>query len=124
MMAVKFLIGLLAIFALVTFAAKNQQDVVISYYFDYEIGVKLWVAILASFIAGGALASIGAGFSLMKEKSRRWKLARQNAKLEEELNSLKQKPMPDEPSVYATPSERTHSLPSASDRRSLPPAAR
>lgn len=122
MMAVKFLIGLLAIFALVSFAVNNQQDVVISYYFDYEIGVKLWVAILASFILGGALASIAAGFSLMKEKSRRWKLARQNTKLEEELNSLKQKPMPDEPSVYATPAEQPRRIAPAADRKSLPPA--
>ena len=120
MMAAKFIIGLLVIFALLTFAVKNQQDVLVSYFFGYQISAKLWVAILASFAIGAVIASIGAGFSVMKLKSRNWSLARKMAKVEEELNSIKQKPMPDEPSVYPSPGNEPSRLPPPREVKSLP----
>jgi len=100
MMAVKLVIGLLIVFFLVTFAVKNQQDVIVSYYFGYSYGVKLWMAVLASFALGAVLTGLGWAVSSIREKSRNWSLSRKIVKLEKELESLKQKPLPDEPNVY------------------------
>ncbi len=100
MMAVKFVIGLLIAFFLVTFAAKNQQEVIVSYYLGYSFDVKLWVAILASFAMGAVITFIAAGLSMLKQQSRIWSLNRKVLKVEKELDDLKQKPLPDEPSVY------------------------
>ena len=100
MMAVKLVVGLLVVLFLATFAAKNQQPVDISYYFGYEYHVKLWVAILVSMLAGAFLIGVGWAVSAIKSKSRNYRLSRKVARLEEELNAIKQKPLPDEPGVY------------------------
>ncbi len=129
MMAVKFIIGLLLIFLLVTFAVKNQQDVMVSYYMGHEFNVKLWLAILIAFLAGAVLSAIGVGFSLVREKGKSWRLNRKVTKLEAEIDQLKQKPMPDEPSVYPPTSDANaqhihiqKALPVASNSvKSLPP---
>jgi len=123
MMAVKFLIGLLVVLFLVTFAAKNQQDVVVAYYGGYELAAKLWVAILGAFAAGVALAAVGAGFSVLRVKSRSWSLSRKVSKLEQELNDLKQKPLPDEPAVYPSVHNEAKALPQTSEIKSLPAQA-
>lgn len=122
-MAVKFVLGLLVIFILITFAVKNQQDVVVSYYFGYGADVKLWVAILVSFALGAGLAVIGAGFSLLREKSRNWSLSRKLSKLEDEISEMKQKPLPDEPDIY--PAQGAAAKPQLAGRemKSLPAKA-
>ena len=127
MMAVKFIIGLLLVFLLVTFAVKNQQEVLVSYYMGYEFNVKLWLAILIAFVGGFVLSAIGVGFSLVREKSKCWSLNRKVVKLEGEIGQLKQKPIPDEPSVYPSTSDASaqvahipKALPASSSVKSLP----
>ena len=127
MMAVKFIIGLLLVFLLVTFAVKNQQEVIVSYYMGYEFNVKLWLAILIAFVAGTTLSAIGVGFSLVREKGKSWGLNRQVVKLKDEVDQLKQKPIPDEPSVYPSASGATvtlkhipKALPASNSVKSLP----
>lgn len=100
MLAIKLIVGLLLIFFVITFAAKNQQPVDISYYLGYDYNVKLWIAILVSFGLGIVLSGIGWSISFVREKSKNWGLSRKIKKLEEEINELRQKPLPDETHVY------------------------
>lgn len=124
MMAVKFVLGLLAIFILVTFAINNQQTVEISYYFGHNYSAKLWLAIMISFIAGAVLAGIGASFSILRVKAKNWSLSRKLGRLEKELGELKQKPLPDEPDVYPGPEPATPSLlAAANEMKSIPARA-
>lgn len=123
MMAVKFVLGLLAIFVLVTFAINNQQDVLISYYFGYNFSAQLWLAIMASFVIGAILAGIGASFSVLRVKSRNWSLSRKMNRLEKEVSELKQKPLPDEPDVYPAPESTAPALLLASEMKSIPARA-
>ncbi len=120
MTAIKFVLGLLAIFVLVTFAIENQQDVEVSYYFGYNFSAKLWLAIMASFAAGAILAGIGAGFSVLREKGRNWSLSRKVDRLEKEVSELKQRPLPDEPDVYPAPESAEPTLLAAGEIKSIP----
>jgi len=121
MMAVKFVIGLLIAFFLVTFAAKNQQDVIVSYYLGYNFDVKLWVAILASFATGAVITFIAAGFAMLKQQGRIWSLNRKVSNIEKELDDLKQKPLPDEPTVYPAPDSAPHVItPPVKEVKTLP----
>jgi len=123
MKAVKFVLGLLVIFVLVTFAIQNQQDTRISYYFGYNFNVQLWLAILASFAIGAILAGIGSGFSLLRLKARNWSLSRKIDKLEKQVSELEQRPLPDEPNVYPAPESTEPALLAASEMKSIPARA-
>jgi uncharacterized integral membrane protein len=123
MMAVKFVLGLLLVFFLVTFATQNQQEVTVSYYGGYTFTINLWVAILVSFGLGAILVSLGAGFSIMMLKSKNWSLGRQVTKLDDKICELKQKPLPDEPTVYPTHEAAVAEVAPASEPKALPQQA-
>ncbi len=104
-MAAKLLTGLLLLFALLTFAAKNGQIVEVSYYFGYAYSVKLWVATFTSFGLGLILAGIGWFVAFLKYKNLSMKYNSETNKLKKEIDGLKQAPLPDEPSVYPPQTE-------------------
>lgn len=120
MMAVKLVLGLIVVFFLVTFAVKNQQDVDVSYYFGYHYNVKLWVALMASFVLGAVVTALGWTVSSIKEKSRNYRLTKKVSKLQKELEDLKQKPLPDEPDVYPSIKEAKAALASPKPAGALP----
>jgi len=123
MKAVKFVLGLLVIFILVTFAIKNQQEVLISYYYGYNFNAQLWLAILASFAAGAILAGIGSGFSLLRLKARNWSQSRKIDRLGKKISELEQRPRPDEPAVYPAPESREPVLLASGEMKSIPARA-
>ncbi|MBI5814954.1 MAG: DUF1049 domain-containing protein [Nitrospinae bacterium] len=92
LMAVKLALGLLLVFFIVSFAAKNQQNVLVSYYFGHEYNAPVWFVVVFSFLSGALLASLLWAISLIREKGRSWSLSRKNAKLEDQLRELTQKP--------------------------------
>lgn len=120
MMAAKFVLGLLAIFVLITFAINNQQTIELSYYFGYEYSVKLWLLIMGAFATGALLAGVGASFSLLRVKGRNWSLSRKMGRLEKEVSELKQKPLPDEPDVYPALESSAPALIAPSEIKSIP----
>ncbi len=123
MRSVKFVLGLIVIFVLVTFAIQNQQDVKISYYFGYSFNAQLWLAILASFAIGAILAGIGSGFSVLRLKARNWSLSRKIDKLEKQVSDLEQRPLPDEPNVYPASESTEPALLAAGEMKSIPAKA-
>ncbi|VAX20179.1 hypothetical protein MNBD_NITROSPINAE04-2351 [hydrothermal vent metagenome] len=123
MKAVKFVLGLVVIFVLVTFAIQNQQDTRISYYYGYVFNVQLWLAILASFAIGAVLAGIGSGFSVLRLKARNWSLSRKIDRLEKKVSELEQRPLPDEPNVYPAPGSTEPALLAAGEMKSIPAKA-
>lgn len=92
-LAIIFFVGLIAI-------TYNQQEVTVTYYFSRSWTGRLWMIILASFVAGAVMAFALAYLSLLREKIRYGFMARKAASLEEEIKSLKQRPMPDEQPVF------------------------
>lgn len=106
MMAVKLVLGLLLVFFMVTFSAKNQQTVDLVYYGDFKYSINQWMVILASVGLGVLVTSLGLGYSLLKEKTKGWRLARKVKAIEKELKDIKQRPIPDTPGVYPAPKEQ------------------
>ena len=80
--------------------SNNQQEVTVAYYLGKSWTGKLWLALVAAFLAGLASASIFAGFFLIRGSVRLGILSRKHARLEEELRSIKEKPLPDERPVF------------------------
>ena len=99
-MAVKFLLGLILIFFLVTFASKNNEMVTVSYYFGYSYSLNLWVATFTALGLGSLLTCHIWMIDHFRLSYQNRSSLRQIASLEKELADLKQAPLPDEPSVY------------------------
>ncbi|MDH5510480.1 MAG: LapA family protein [Nitrospinota bacterium] len=95
-----FLIGLAIFLLVVGIAITNQQEVTVTYYFGHSWTGKLWVAIMASFGAGVLMATAFSSLLLVREKLRFGMLNRKTGRLEEEVKSLRQRPMPDEHPVF------------------------
>lgn len=115
-MAPKLLLGLLLILVGVTFAAKNPQPVTILYHFGLHYETYLWVVVVASFLAGAIVAALAWSWSAFKAGRDKRKLRKKVAHLEEELATLRKRPLPDEPPVYPTASVK--------DQRALAPVER
>jgi len=100
MRTIAFLIGL-AIFLLVAgIAITNQQEVTVTYFYGRSWSGKLWVAIMASFFAGALMAILFSSLLIVREKFRVGMLNRKTGRLEDEIKSLRQRPMPDEHPVF------------------------
>ena len=104
MRAAGFLLGLAVILVVGMIAiSNNQQEVTVIYFFGKSWTGKLWLALVAAFLGGLASASIFAGFFLVRGSVRLSLLSRKHSRLEEELRSLREKPLPEERPVF--PSE-------------------
>lgn len=123
-MAAKLFIGLVLILVMATFAAVNNNDVEFTYYFGISYKVKLWWVVLGSFGIGLLLAGTGWFVTFIKLIARTRSLDGKVSALEKELKALRQKPLPDEPSVYPTVirSEPANLALSPSGKGELPPA--
>jgi len=113
-----FLLGLAVIlFAGMIALANNQQDVTVIYFLGKSWSGRLWMALVAAFVAGGASMLVFTGFFIVRGRIRMGLLARKAARLEEEIQSMKQKPLPDERPVF--PAEPAP----AAGRRGMDPRA-
>ena len=86
-----------------TFAATNNTDVELKYYFGRQYDLKLWVLVLASLGIGFALAGVGWLYTYMRLSARSALLSSKVTTLDKQIKDLQQKPYPDEPTVYPTP---------------------
>ena len=113
MRAIGFLVGLaIILFVGVVAVTNNQQEVTVTYFFGRSWTGRLWISLLASFGAGAVVALLFASFFMIREKVRSSMLSRKVSKLEEEVKSLKQRPMPDEHPVF--PAVASSALPAKS----------
>lgn len=92
MVALKFLLGLIVLIFLVTFAVKNMEpQVTIDYYFGYSFGpVPFFFALLGSAVLGAIIAMF---FALVEQLKLRSVVRRQNrqlASMEKEMMEFKQ----------------------------------
>ncbi|MDH5639551.1 MAG: LapA family protein [Nitrospinota bacterium] len=116
MRIIAFLVGLAIFLLVVGIAITNQQEVTVTYYFSRSWTGKLWMAIMASFGAGVMMAIAFSSLLIVREKFRVGMLNRKTGRLEEEVKSLRQRPMPDEHPVF--PSVAAISPPSQGNTRS------
>jgi len=100
MKTIVFLIGLAIFFLVVAIAITNQQEVTVTYFYDRSWTGRLWVVIMASFATGALMATVFAALLLLREKFRFSMLNRKTGKLEDEVKSLRQRPLPDEHPVF------------------------
>ena len=94
MAALKFLLGLVILVFLVTFALQNMEpQVTINYYFDYSIGpLPLFFALLAAAVLGMV---VSAAYSMVEQVRLSSALRRQKKQiqsLEKELFQYQQRP--------------------------------
>ena len=102
-MATKLVIGLIFIIAMVTFAATNNADVELKYYFGHHYDLKLWVLVLSSLGVGFLIAGAGWLITFMKLSARSALLSSKVTALDKQVKEFQQKPWPDEPTVYPSP---------------------
>ena len=94
MAAVKFLLGLLILVFMVTFAIQNMEpQVTISYYFGYSIGpVPFFFALLAAAVLGMIIAAAYSAVEQVKLSSALRRQKKQIQSLEKELVQYQQRP--------------------------------
>jgi uncharacterized integral membrane protein len=90
----KFIIGLIVLVVLASFAVNNSEPVVLKYYFGYATPkVPLYVVVLIAVVVGAILAAlfaIGERFYFMYELRKRDRIIRE---MEGELVSLRNLPL-------------------------------
>ena len=99
-MAARLIFGLIFLIAMATFAATNNTDVELQYYFGHQYNLKLWVLVLASLGIGFILAGAGWLFTFMRLSTKSALLSSKVTSLDKQIKELQQKPWPDEPTVY------------------------
>ena len=94
MAALRFLLGLVVLVFLVTFAIQNMEpQVTISYYFDYSIGpVPFFFALLAAAVLGMVIAAAYSMVEQVKLSSALRRQKKQIQSLEKELFQYQQRP--------------------------------
>jgi len=119
MIALKFLIGLIVLIFLVTFAVKNLEEVTLYYYFEYQLGpVPLFFVLLASLFLGAGMIWVIATLEQMRLRMTVRKQARQIKYYEQEIQNFKVKDIvgdPVPPQSEDTPEEG--SSPESVDQR-------
>ncbi len=119
-MAPKLLLGLIVILLGVTFAAKNPETVTVAYHFGLHYQTYLWVVVVVSFALGVVMTLLAWGWSAFKASREKGRLRKRIAKLEEELATLKKRPLPDEPPVYPAGAMREkQALPPVEEKKAL-----
>ena len=97
-MALKFLLGLVALIFLVTFAVKNMEEVTLYYYFEYQLPpLPLFLVLLASFFFGAGTIWVIATFEQMRLRRTIRKQTRQIKDYEQEIQNFKVKDIVGDP---------------------------
>ncbi len=103
MVAVKFLVGLVVLVFLVTFAVKNMEpQVTVDYYFGYSFGpLPFFFALLAAAVLGALITMIYSVVEYVKLTTTIRKQNRHIATLEQEMIGYKQlsPELPEEPQI-------------------------
>ncbi len=109
MVAVKFLVGLVALVFLVTFAVKNMEpQVTVDYYFGYSFGpLPFFFALLAAAVLGALITMLYSVVEYVKLTTTIRKQNRHIAGLEQEMMGYKQLPPepPEESKIQEEPAE-------------------
>ena len=82
----------------VSFALRNQQEVVIKYYFGLDWGpVPVSLVIIVVFLIGILIGGLVASLPLLARQREVRRIRRRMAEMEEELTRLRKLPLRDEP---------------------------
>lgn len=93
---ISWAIILFIVLLVVSFALKNQQTVTLTYYFDVNYQVPLWLLVVISIGLGLLLGIIVSGTWLLRAKQQAAAERRKARKFEREVTNLRSLPVKDE----------------------------
>ncbi len=91
-----WIIALIVVLIVVSFALKNQQAVELAYYFDLKIQVPLWLVPLAGVFVGAILGVFLTSAWVLRAKQQATTERRKARKFEQEIAHIRSLPVQDE----------------------------